>query len=496
MSSETKANDKKKLPISIGADPECNYMVGPQNIGATALLQTLFHGNAETYRGYKCEGGGIGQDAGDVGEFRPTFAWTVEELVANMRMMLSEIHKRGRIISASTKNDRHAIGGHIHFGISDTGAALNKIHRQLATYCLPIMLGEDPSNVAKRMSGSSYGKIMGDSGYRSEVKGSNRTYELRFLTAEWLTTPKIMASVFAYLVTVLHEIKAHPENFAKEKEILFTTDSQALAFQQLTVSEYMGVSKGIFQVIRKHIKSFELYKQFKNEINYVLRPQQVLRDKKQVDFDIMRGWKFLNEKSPNKKYLNNKNLIKRKLKDIDTDKLKTLLDFSYNDDTNVASFVDELVNRVLAFSWKMKHKYFFFGLRKGFEHPIITNGYNEILDAKDIKTKSDLAMVGQFMGTVTSKMSQKSGFRSYETATNSLIVGLPYDMRIKKDVNAFIDLILELEGKKMKALDAEKLFDDQEIAAKTVHTEEEKAQIGKIYLLLSDKKATTSLTAN
>ncbi len=487
MSKETEAKEKK-LPISIGADPECNYMVGPQSIGASGLLGTLFAGNAESYRGFKCEGGGIGQDAGDVGEFRPTFAWSVKKLVENMKMMLGEIHKRGRIISASTKNDRHAIGGHMHFGISDTGAALAKIHRQLSVYCLPLMLGEDPTNVAKRMSGSSYGKIIGDSGYRSEVKGSHRTYEIRFLTAEWLTTPKIMAGVFAYMVTILHEIKAHPENFEKEKDILFKNDIQANAFQQLTVSEYMGFAVQTMKTIRKHIRSFELYKQHKNEINYIMRPHQVLRDKRKVDFDIMRGWKFLTEKSPNKKYLNNKNLIKRKLKDIDTDKLKTLLDFSYNDDTHVAQFVDELINRVLAFSWSLKNRYFFFGLRKGFEYPVISNGYHEILEAKDIKTTSDLAMVGQFMGTVTSKLSSKSKFNTYGAARSTIIVGLPYEMRIKKDIGAFIDLILELEGKTFKAIDAEKLIEDREIAAKTVHTEEEKEKIGKIYLLLSDKK--------
>ena len=482
---------KKEFPFTMGCDPECHFMVGGSYVGANSLLE-LLKGPNDQYRGYSIPGSGsLGTDAGDIGEFRPTHSKDPAEVVENMRKLIGHLSELGRIVSATTKSERGPVGGHVHFGIPLDD--LESVHRDLTSYCLPIMLNEDPISMTTRLS-QGYGKISGDSGYRRNSVG---TYEVRFLSAEWLTTPRIMYSTFSYLGVIMNEILNNPANFKKDRNLRFKNIRQAEAVQLLAVSDYTTLTKDLMKNIRNHVKTFELYPKFKDEVNFILNPSEVIAEKKKVNWDLVKGWGFLSTKPPAKKLLISATSVKEGLKSIDVDKLRPMLSIFHNGDLNTAMFAEELANRILAFKWVPKFDVTIFGLRKGFDHPVVANAYHELLEAEDVKTMCDLAAVNRMVNHMSSKLSINYRMNTAEQARKMLLIGLPYDMRMNGDLEGFLDLISRLEhSEKFTPMKPDKLTDDEAEAGMATLTAEAKAKLGKLHQIIKEQESTPALSFN
>lgn len=437
--------DNKKFPFKLGADPEFNFVVQNRQSGrlrADALMKDFFRDKRSTSSGgFDIPGGNAGWDGNSsTGEIRPEPANSPKGLTENIGKLYSEICKRSpQAVKLSVRCDTAPVGGHIHFELDDVSKEMSDqkariVQKRLSTFYVPIALGEDPANQLLRLH-TSYGKF---SDFRRE---NGKTYEYRTPSAEWQLTPKISEATLAYLGTVWYEAVHRPASF-KKLETVYSNDQAGNSIQQLLVHNYAPLGRTIVADIKKVIRNFEYYPMFKEEIDYILNYEKVLKDKQKSMYCINLGWGFQELKQPTKKIINNEAQIRKSLANIDIDRWLELFKVPHNPDTNVKDFVDALKKRILAYDWNLKNEYFMFGMKKGIEKPIAMNGNFAFIAGKDqVQTvKDNQAIVGTFQ-----RMKQRMQ-RAFSTpADRSILLGLPYDMRMKKDIRPVIDLIYDIE---------------------------------------------------
>lgn len=432
------------FPFKLGADPEFNFVVQNRHSGrlrADSLMKDFFSDKRPANGGFNISGGNAGWDGNSAtGEIRPKPENAPAELTANIGKLYAEICKRSpRAVKISVRSDTAPVGGHIHFELDDVTREMSDskarvVQKRMSTFYVPIALGEDPSNQALRLQ-TSYGKF---SDWRRE---NGKTYEYRTPSAEWQLTPKIAEATLAYLGTVWFEATHKPESFRKF-EALYPNDRAGNAIQQLIVSRYGLLGKAITNEIKKVIKNFEYYPMFSEQIDYILQPEKVLKDKQKALFCINLGWGFQESKQPTKKLINNETQIRKRLNNIDIDRWLELFKIPYNPDTNVKDFVDALKKRILAYDWNLINEYYMFGMRKGIQLPIVMNGnFQFVIGADRIKTIRDReAIVDTFK-----RMKQRMQRSFRVDPDKSMIIGLPYDMRMKKDIKPIIEMIYDVE---------------------------------------------------
>ena len=453
---------QKKFPFKLGADPEFNFTIqNRQNsrLRADALLREFFADKPSSNSGYNLSAGNAGWDGNSAtGEIRPKPAFSPKELTQNIGSLLGEINKRSpKAIKMSVRSEMAPVGGHIHFELDTVSKAtsraqMSKVQRILSTFYLPIMFGEDRSNLLLRTKGG-YGRF-------SDGRMENGiTYEYRSPSAEWLITPKICESTLAFLGAVWYEAIHRPATF-KKKNVIWTNDSSGDGLQQLLIRGYELIEGALLHEVRALSKKLEFYPMFKEEIDYILSPTKVMKDKEDAHFCIDLGWKFDTSKPPVKKEINNVKKINELLGHTDVDRWLQLFKIPYNPDTNVKDFVDELKKRILAFDWTLENEYYMFGMRKGIEKTIAQTWDGKFLMGKDqIKTKLDLKAINDVFNRVKSKTCISSTNRN-----KTIIIGMPYEQRLNRDFKPFINMIYDLEKKenvyKPEVLKTEELHDD------------------------------------
>jgi len=471
--------DNKKFPFKLGADPEFNFVVQNRQSGrlrADALMKDFFRDKHASNGGYEIPGGNAGWDGNSAtGEIRPEPSHSPAGLAANIGKLYAEICKRSpRAVKLSVRCDTAPVGGHIHFELDDVTKGMSEqkariVQKRMSTFYVPVALGEDPANQLLRLQ-TSYGKF---SDWRRE---NGKTFEYRTPSAEWQLTPKIAEATLAYLGTVWYEATHRPNTF-KNFDAVYPNDNSGNAIQSLLTSRYGPLARAITGDIKKLIKGFEYYPMFKEEIDYILNYDKVLRDKQRVHFCINLGWGFEELKQPTKKLINNEAQITKNLGNIDIDRWLELFKVPHNPDTNVRDFVDALKRRILAFDWNLQNEYFMFGMRKGIERPIAMNGAFAFVAGQDqVKTTSDHASIVDTF----KRMKQRMQRNFAQTETRSILLGLPYGMRMKKDIRPIIELIYDMEKEPEKYLaknlkDAS-LIDDSNLPA------DRKGEIAKAYL--------------
>ena len=454
-----KKTEIKNFPFKIGADPEFNIIFNDQRISAIKLIQKLYKKKKfiETEEGYKIKSAGeIGWDGAEAtGELRPSPSENPTKVIKNLKQLIQSFIDQTKLFELSTLSEKAAIGGHIHFQLKKeqiSNTIMNRIHKKLTSFMIPLMLGENVINTKIRMQ-DAYGKI---TDYKiNKLKESITTYECRVPSAEWLTTPKIAKSTIAYLATVYNEIINHPKRFNKCKDIIYKTDKQGIALQNLAVTHFETIMKGMINKIKKYIKTFEFYPQYQEQIKYILNPNKVLSDKRKVNFDIIQGWNIEAMKGPTKRdLLNNKKVTKGSIEK-NLDELTEIIKVPYNEDTNVQTFAYALKQRIIALNWKLKHNYYLWGLKKGIKDYIAMNKNNEfITGTKQIKTKSDMSTILETLERMKDKFSQSTNSNGLSTKEKTklkqknIILGIPYDIRIKGNTKTLIEVIYNIEKEK------------------------------------------------
>ena len=493
---------KKKFGFKIGTDPEFVLTMQGRKVDARQTMELMMNkkgleiGNS----GFKIkEFGNIGWDgASSTGEIRPTADSDPKQIVNNIAGLFTEFTKHVKICDISTISEFSSVGGHIHLEVPKgerwSTEKKNIIHRRLASFYLPILIAENKTNLNLRLK-QGYGSIKDqrvEEKFRYEDGAPGYTFEFRCPSAEWLTTPKIAEATLAYFGVVYHEILNHPKSFSKFNDIIYKSDKQGDALQTLAIMEFDLLTNSILAKAKKYIRTFEMYPEYKEEIEYIFNPKQVIKDKQKADYNIAIGWKLIEKTIPKKsEILSSKKKIQNIAKEQDFDVLKKVMNIHYNDDTNVAMFAENLKDRVAAFNWKLKNNYFIFGMRKGINNITAKNLKGDYLTGdKDIKTISDKVAMDRLFAKMNDKFQNTGDItrgatidfttgKPKDMRETGIVIGIPYDTRIKEDVKTFLNFIWSLEkGEIVKesGKDIIPLVDDSELP---------KEQKGEIYNILS-----------
>ena len=484
---------KKEFPFLIGADPEFTVLLGQKKADAEAVVKALFKGSGYTpaSMGYKIKDkGNIGWDGcSSTGEIRPSPSNDPQVVIDNIAEAFKAMTKDVGIFDYSTHSAKAPVGGHLHLDMPATfnakKAMIDKIHRCLSAFYLPLMLCDDVNSLNIRSQGGrgGYGRM---DDYRISNFGTSEapryTYEFRVPSAEWLTTPKIAKATLAYMATVYHEILKDPNKFQRDHKNVWSSKEQGNAIQGCLLSEYTLPLVGLIKAVKNAVRTFDYYPVYKDEIEYLFHPDKVLNDKKKINFNIAEGWN-LGNKCPTKRQLLATKLSGKKTTGLDFDAFSPSIYIPYNSDTNVESFVTELKKRIISLGWKLKNSYYPFGVRRGVSDFIIFNKASEIIyDGGQIKTTGDAKTIEDIIGRIAPRFTVDSGIKGTEKEAllrKHILIGIPYNMRMENFTRGFIEKVYELENgkyepKKMKVTDLKDELTDG-VIYKTYHTETDPA---------------------
>jgi len=198
------------------------------------------------------------------------------------------------------------------------------------------------------------------------------------------------------------------------------------------------------------------------EIEYILNPNKILKDKEKDQYNLILGWKLNNEKPITQKALLNNKTINKKTLEMNIDPITETIYIPYNGDTNVANAVKEIKKRIITLKWRLKNQYFLFGLKKGIKQYIITNKEIELIKGQElIKTEKDLKTIENTFHKMTTKLISLIGEQRKEKNKKTILIGIPYEDRIKERYNPLIKIIHELEkGYTTEKIDRTKLKND------------------------------------
>lgn len=451
-----KSTKNKNFNFKIGADPEFNIFLHDTRLSAARLLETLFDNNQPRYqkadKGFTVKGGNIGWDCSDsTGEIRPNPNYNPIQVADNIKKILKEFANKAEIFELTSLSMGAPIGGHIHLEVpSDiTNEKLNKINKILTAFYWPILMGENKVNIYNRIK-EGYGEI--ENMRSQEQESGARTFEFRAPSAEWTTTQKLAEATLAYMGVIFHEININQDKLLKLDKIIYKNKRQANALQELAISEFGGLTKILTKEIYKVIKTFERYKDFKQEIDYIFKPYQILKDKDKVQYDILRGWGIVKRTMPTKKSILT---IKKTTKNIDP--YYKLIHIPFNEDHKVSLFVETLKEKILTQDWRLQNNYFIFGLKKGIKEYMAINCANEFLNGgNQIKTTGDLERVNKTFQKLKEKFyinipdKRLTHKETSKEAQKNIIIGIPYETRQRENKKGFLALIYDIEKNKLK----------------------------------------------
>ncbi len=478
-----------ELPFMIGCDPEFLMFFGTRGLDASQIINSFFSRNPQ-YRsgnnGFQIPNvGNFGWDgASSTAELRPVATKKISTMVENLRTMLTTISEKIPTVDLTTLSIGSPIGGHIHVddflhsresdysGLNPTSRAeVTRVENVMATYLLPIAASDHRVSALNRLKGGNYGKL---TEFRYERKGNVVTNEIRGLTAEWMTTPELAYATFAYIVTVWHELKKRNAELAKA-DFITRTKEQNQTLQRMMLGDYKIIERGISQSIRKEIKSFELYPVFQKQIDFILNPEAVMEHKAGVGWNINTGWNLTKFKKPSKRALTSPKMATEVLRKQSIPDIHQHFGLMYNDDYNVSLFSSAIAERIAGLNWQLKHDYFLFGFKKdvnGFAamwpdgRMFVMPTNKPIAEIISVMQKMQKRAIGRYVARIDPKTGQVR-----RTDNNSkIIIGIPYEDRAAKDPRALIELIYNIENKKLEPQTAESFASTVVVAKDKVTT--------------------------
>jgi len=399
---------RKQFPFQIGADPEFSLLFQNKRLHAKEVMKRSCkdiqwkNEMGWTKDDMKGEMGVDGCEA--TGEIRPDPANTVDGCIDNMRSILEASLPYMRAFSLTTLSTYAPVGGHIHLDLPDGWGeekTRNAVTKLLSFY-VPITMNENP--ISRAIRTKNYGDI---SDHRTMTHENGvSSVEIRCPSAEWITTPQVMAATLAYFGTIWNEILHHESNIRKLNKIIMKNTGQLHAVQEMTVSEHPLIIETIFKQIKAAVKTFEFYPEYKKEIDLLFNPRKIIQLKTECGYDLWKGWdlKQKTSKLTKKFFLSSKDVQKKmKEKNLDDD-LVSQITMPYNDDKNIVVFANALESRMLAGDWEPKFRYYLFGIKEGINQPFagIKNGMLA-LGEELVKTEEDKTAISECLSRMIDK---------------------------------------------------------------------------------------------
>lgn len=456
-----------ELNFTIGADPEISLLLGNKRIDAGRLFKKCMKQGVENQRFTEGEVGVDGCSA--TAELRPKHSNDPYKVAENIGVLIGKLHTMTGILELNTNNFFAPIGGHIHLSIDkndkwclksdkERKKIQNRHTKYLAAFQLPIIASYNKMSEIIRMR--NYGKIC-DS--RVENREGETVMEYRAPNAEWLTTPKICRATLVYYAVIHNEILNNFEAFSKECEtIIASSNYQYEALQQLMLSNYAQISKGIIEQTKKVIKKCSLYEEYKADIDYIMDIKQVYKDKEEAGFNIAKGWGLEKITKISKKKMFNEKEIKKNIETKDIDVLASFLDIAYNKDHNCQVFANALAKRQIAYNWKFDNYYYIYGLRKELKDYIVSDEeskiYKEITQITGSKDVGNLmSLLNKVGGKLQEAIYSNKQIRAIELTKylnkKLFMIGIPYKDREDMNIKPFLEIIYDIEKKKLKPID-------------------------------------------
>jgi len=456
---DTSKELNKEFSFKMGADPEFNILFQNDRLNANYVMEILFKKDLKKKSmGYVVpKAGELGWDGcSSTGELRPLPSNKPAKIVNHLAAIIAQFSNKIKLFNLSTLSEKASVGGHIHFELpkdninnfmSETEgkptATMRRLHRCLSLFYLPLILAENSENNRMRIS-SSYGKL---EDFRLNRQDAALTYEFRAPSAEWLTTPKIANATLSYLGVVFNEFLNHPESANKIKSLLLTNNRQLNTVQELTLGGFSAINNFLCSKIKKALRQFELYPNFKDEIEFLFNTQRVLKDKEKANYNILYGWNMGKTKMPTQRQI----MSERKIKEIalskDMENIVEMINIRFNSDSNCEVFARSLKERVVALNWQLKNNYYIFGLRSGINNYIAFNPAKELYCGQEqVVTKSDWSELFNLMSRVQVKLGVSNpSANKPKSIRNDVIIGIPYRERIKLNTKEFTRKIIDIE---------------------------------------------------
>lgn len=464
----TTTREKGTFPFKLGADPEFLLFYAQQKMGSSAVFDELIkpkipEGNTEW--------GNIGPD-GNAIEIRPKASNNPLTLTENIGHILQKIHETVPYVDITTLSIGNPIGGHIHLEIpqnqqenqyelhpESNQADKLRAERLLGTFQLPILASEHRISAASRAQ-SSYGNI---NDYRTDEKENNiYTVEMRAPTPEWTLSKDIAYATLCYFGVVWHEILKRSKELQKET-IAARNQSQLHALHGLIITDYQLAVQDLHKKIHKLIQTFELYQEFKPQIDFICNPTKVAALKEKLGWNINQGWQL----DRTTKTLNKRTILAEKttstiLKKENQENNVRAFMITYNDDLNVQYFAQSLSERIVAHKWGIKKEYFAFGIKKDYNDYLVVaydpskNAQHEIIQMPSNMTPEALQTSIERMGEkyfsnqrrTAEKINPRTGHNKEQD--KCFLIGIPYSDRVDKNTKTFLSKIWDLEHNKYK----------------------------------------------
>ena len=456
-----------KLNFKMGADPECQVLSGKAKIDSEAILTSVLNDHCNT------KFGEIGEDHNSILELRPK-PGTPEEVAGNIGGMIKLIGSKAPYLNLSTLAFYSSVGGHVHFEVpkdfpkeNNNGRetpnlrAVREVSKALGAFYLPVMMSENKVSWKRRLQ-HGYGTVENfsesrDGALRLDAKGtwpdgtSLYTIEFRTPSAEWIMSEKIAKATLAYLATVYYQCLNKPQTMKKISKLFWQTNAQAKAFQHLVLTEHKLMTQTYLKHIAKAIRQFDLYPQYKGEIEYILNHEKVFREKIALDYDPMIGW---NAKGKLGKYTAKD--AQKTVSNFDEGPHRCLLaeKITYNSDTNVNNFALALAKSVYQAKASLKNNYCLFGIRQGINEIFAVN--SEYLEPNVASDRNKLTLLNGTLEQNTDKLVICDLFQKMDTKfrrsingdsnKNMIIIALPYQMRMDQDYKPLLELVAKLEA--------------------------------------------------
>lgn len=494
---------ERKLPFKLGADPEFLLFHGNRALNAKGLIENFLRsktGLRAGSLGFNMAGvGQIGWDgANSTGELRPDPSDSPEGLTQNIGILIETMHKHMPFLDYTTLSIGSSIGGHLHVdipnhliqqptsnpsfnnGISvfppatstpnnsnnswnlpertittkEQQSEMNRITKLLATFVMPIIASEHRISSSGRLAGS-YGKA--DDIHWDRQTNGQATLEIRGMSAEWITSPKTVLATVAYFAVVMNELVKHNKELILEKAIL-KTKGHITAVQHMMLSDYKIIEVAIVKSLYKTIQQFELYKMFKEEVDFIMHPHAVMAEKEKHGWTLTSGWNLDGKgKSPTKKDIFANRKIANKLKNADHVTIEEGFNVPYNDDYNISLFAKAITDRIATINWKLNNEYFLFGLKKGIQGYSAMKCKDNIFyiippknpheNTKQSSSKMAEKFEGETRGQV--RIDPKTG-KTRRWGLNQVVIGIPYDPRAENNPKSLLELIWNIERNTLK----------------------------------------------
>lgn len=413
--------------FKLGADPECVFIKGNQLAHAGELLDAIFGGSI-----HHKSAGEFGKDGHTAtAELRPAPGNTPRQITDNIKSLITSFTDEEFCVDIITESKYKSIGGHIHFELPEhwSETKMQGLQAFLSAMYVPLFLGENKRSVVSRLR-DNYGTF---SQFKKHNPTNNvYTHEFRAPTAEWMTTEKLTYATFAYWFVVYNEYLKHPRKY---KDLMLLNEASQKAMQVIAL-EKPELGAVYAQSIIKEVKTFEHYKDFKEEIDFVTNAKAVLKEKEKAQYSIRNGWgkklQTVSSRDISKKYT-----VTQTEKPIKTEVLN-IIKPHHNGDLNTEFFATALAMVQAHAKKRLKHEYFIYGAQN-IKTPIVSVGETVLHGIDNAETPDSFTKLKNTIQKMTDKARERG------LSNKTILIGLPRDMRESGVLAPFLKLIKECE---------------------------------------------------